>query len=198
MELTPTLLWYSALVLAVGALRLFELRISARRRRALAARGLPPVEEPHYREMVLFHTGMLIGCLVEAWLARRPPIPAVAGPALGLLLLANALRWWVIATLGPHWNVQIMGSLPLGVVTGGPYRFVRHPNYVAVFLEFVALPLVHSAWAVAAVGAALHVWVLSHRIRAEEAMLFASDEYRRLMGDKPRFLPRLAPGRERR
>jgi len=101
----------------------------------------------------------------------------------------NALRWWVIATLGPHWNVQVMGSTKLGVVTSGPYRFVRHPNYVAVFVELAALPLVHGAWLTALAGSALHVLVLRRRIAAEESVLLADETYRRAMQAKPRFIP---------
>ena len=100
---------------------------------------------------------------------------------------------WVIATLGPHWNVQIMDSARLGVVTGGPFRFIRHPNYVAVFLELLALPLVHGAWLTALLGGACHVWVLAHRIRAEETALLAHASTGSVMGGKPRFFPRLLP-----
>jgi methyltransferase len=184
-----SLVAFTVLVLAVGAGRIVELVISQRRRRALAARGAAPVTEPHFRAMVLLHTGILAGALVEAWVTRRPVVPALAVAAGLLLAAATALRWWVIATLGPHWNVRIMSSLSLGVVTGGPFRYIRHPNYLAVFVELLALPLVHSAYLTAALGAAAHVWVLFHRIRAEEAMLLADPEYRASMAGKPRFLP---------
>ena len=135
---------------------------------------------------------LLVAALAEAWLVPRAPIAVVSPLALVVLLGANALRLWVIATLGPHWNVQIMDSAPLGVVTGGPFRFIRHPNYVAVFLELLALPLVHGAWITALGGAACHVWVLAHRIRAEEAALLAHPSYQQLMGGKPRFIPTIA------
>lgn len=184
---------FSALLVAVGANRLVELRVSNRRRRALAAAGARPVDEPHFGAMVALHTGVLAAAGVEAWVSGRTPPPALAGSALALVLLANLLRWWVIATLGPHWNVRVMNSLPMGVVASGPFRYVRHPNYVAVFIELLALPLVHAAYVTAAVGSAVHVWVLYHRIRTEEAMLLAHAEYRNLMGAKPRFVPRLRP-----
>src|SRR6185369_15280419 len=102
---------------------------------------------------------------------------------------ANLLRWWVIATMGAHWNVQVMGSTALGVVTGGPFRWVRHPNYVAVFVELGALPLVHGAFITAAAGAALHALVLRRRIALEEAILLADPRYREAMAGKPRFVP---------
>lgn len=176
---------------AVGACRLIELRLSRRHQRALAARGIARVPEPQFRFMVAVHTGILVGAAVEVLLWRRPFYPALAGAALALVALANMLRFWVIATMGPHWNVQVMGSTArLGVVTDGPFRYIRHPNYVAVFVELCALPLVHTAWVTAAVGATLHALVLRRRIAVEEAVLLADPVYREAMAGKPRFLPR--------
>jgi methyltransferase len=196
MTTTLSLPLFSALVALVGLMRLLELARSRRNRRALQAGGARPVTEPHFRAMVLVHVSVLAGALLEAWITRRAPAPALAASMLLLVLGANALRLWVIATLGAHWNVAIMDSIRdqpgWGVVTAGPYRLVRHPNYVAVFVELCALPLVHAAYFTAALGAAAHLLVLYHRIRAEEEVLLAHAEYRAAMGDKPRFLPRLA------
>ena len=111
---------------------------------------------------------------------------------MGVLFLgANALRWWVIRTLGAHWNVQVMDSARLGVVTTGPYRWVRHPNYTAVFVEMLALPLIHTAWITALAGGAAHAWVLRGRVAAEERVLLADPLYRAEMSAKPRFVPSL-------
>jgi methyltransferase len=190
MELTSSLVWFWTLLVAVGILRLSEMRVSKRRQRALAVKGIPRVKEPHFLAMVILHTSILVGAGVEATVWNRPAIPIVTVVALVAVAAANALRIWVIATMGPHWNVQIMNSLPLGVVTEGPFRFVRHPNYVAVFVELAALPLVHGAWVTAALGSAAHIWVLSQRIRAEEAVLLAHPTYRQAMAEVPRFFPR--------
>lgn len=189
MPLSLSLPAFTALVVLVGLLRIFELRISQRRRLALTARGAVPVGERHFGAMVLLHAGILGGSLGEAWIVQRPIVLWITVPALMLVVGANALRWWVIATLGPHWNVRIMSSLSLGVVTTGPFRFVRHPNYVAVFVEMAALPLVHGAYLTAALGALAHVWVLAQRIAAEESVLLSDPTYRSAMGPKPRFLP---------
>ncbi|HVU49957.1 MAG TPA: isoprenylcysteine carboxylmethyltransferase family protein [Polyangia bacterium] len=182
---------FLALLAAVGLGRLVEMRLSRRHQRALAAQGARREPEPGFAAMVALHTGVLVASAVEVVALRRPFLPAVAVPALIAFALANALRWWVIATLGTHWNVQVVGSLSLGVVTGGPYRFVRHPNYVAVFVELLALPLVHGAWLTAVAGAALHVPVLRRRLALEEAVLGADATYRAAMSGKPRFVPRL-------
>jgi methyltransferase len=188
---------YLGLLAAVGLGRLLEMRLSRRHQRALAARGATRAPEPGFALMVALHTGVLVAAALEVVGLRRPFTPALGVPALVVFALSNGLRAWVIATLGPHWNVQVVGSLDLGVVTGGPYRWVRHPNYVAVFVELLALPLVHGAWLTAAAGAALHVVVLRRRLALEEAVLAADPTYRRLMADKPRFVPRARarPGR---
>ena len=194
MELTTSLQLYWALLLAIGAVRLAELGLSRRRQRALAQRGVARAPEPHFAAMVLLHTSVLLGAGIEAMLAGRAPVAALSVLALLVVAGAIALRIWVIVTMGPHWNAQIMDSVPLGVVAHGPFRWIRHPNYVAVFLELLALPLVHAAWITAAAGTGAHVWVLYHRIRAEESVLLAHPEYRATMAQKPRFIPGFGPG----
>lgn len=190
MNVAGTKVVFTALVLAVGVLRLLEMRVSRQRQRALAAdAGARPLRERVFPFMVALHTAVLVGAIVEVWSTDRAFRPVLASVALVLVAAANALRLWVIATLGRHWNVRIVSSLSLGVVSGGPYRFVRHPNYVAVFVELLALPLVHGAFVTAFVGAALHALVLRARVRSEDAVLLADAGYRAAMGGKPRFLP---------
>jgi methyltransferase len=187
--LAPTI-FFLALVGAVAACRLVELRLSRRHQRALAARGAAPLREPVFPAMVALHTGILAGAVAETFLLARPFVVELALPAVVLVALANALRFWVIATLGVQWNVRVVASTPsLGVVTGGPYRLVRHPNYVAVFVELAALPLVHGAWLTALAGALLHAGVLYRRVGLEESVLMADESYRRAFDHKPRFFP---------
>jgi methyltransferase len=138
---------------------------------------------------VALHTAILVGAVVEVLALHRPFVAVVGVPALGLFALANLLRFWVIATLGVHWNVRVVRSMPLGVVTTGPYRFVRHPNYLAVFVELLALPLVHGAILTAVAGAALHALILRRRVALEESVLMTDDAYRRAFIGKPRFVP---------
>lgn len=182
---------YLLLLGAVGVGRLLELRLSKRNQRRLAAQGVARLAEPHFRWMVLVHVGVLVSAALEAALLHRRFIPGLA-LAMGLLfVLANGLRWWVIRTLSEHWNVGVMASARLGVVTRGPFRWVRHPNYLAVFIELLALPLIYTAWITALVGGVAHVWVLRRRLAVEEAVLAANPGYQAAMGAKPRFLPRL-------
>lgn len=182
---------FLGLLLAVGLLRLVEMRISRRHQKEMAARGAAKVDEPKFRWMVLLHTAVLIGAALEVAILKRPFLPWLAAPMFIIFLAANALRWWVIRSLGAHWNVQVVDSTRLGVVTSGPFRYVRHPNYAAVFSELLALPLIHTAWITAIAGAIAHIGVLAQRLSTEERVLFANPDYRAAMTGKPRFLPGL-------
>jgi methyltransferase len=172
-----------------------ELAMSRQHQRELATRGIPKAHDPCFRWMVMLHAGVLAGAAIEVWLLRRPLIPVLATAMAVLFALANVLRWWVILTLGAHWNVQVMDSAGLGVIDRGPFRLVRHPNYAAVFLELAALPLIHTAWLTALIGSSAHVWVLSRRLAVEEAVLLEHPEYRATMAGKPRFVPSVFGGR---
>lgn len=182
---------YLALLALVGLLRLVELRISRSHQRELVGRGIEKRADPQFRWMVALHTTVLWGAAIEVIVLRRPFLLGLAIPMAALFLLATALRWWVIRTMGAHWNVEVMASGPLGVVTSGPFRWVRHPNYLAVFVELVTLPLIHTAWITALIAAAGNALVLRHRLRVEEPVLDASPAYRAAMAGKPRFLPKL-------
>jgi methyltransferase len=182
---------FVALVAAVAALRFVELRISRKNQQKLTAQGARKAADPRFPAMVALHTAVLAGAAAEVVFLARPFYPVLGATMGALFLAANALRWWVIRTLGAHWNVQVMDSARLGVVTTGPYRWVRHPNYTAVFVEMFSLPLIHTAWITAAAGSAAHAWVLRGRVVAEEQVLLADPTYRKEMGDKPRFFPRI-------
>ncbi len=182
---------YLTLLCVVALLRLYELRISRQHQREMLVHGACQVDEPRFRWMVLLHTAVLIGAACEVVFLRRPLIPILAASCFVVFVAANAVRWWVIRTLGEHWNVQVMNSTRLGVITSGPFRYVRHPNYAAVFVEMLVLPLIHTAWITALVGSAAHVLVLSQRLATEEKVLFSDAHYRDAMSGKPRFLPGL-------
>ena len=184
-----TTIFFLALVGIVAGCRIVELRLSRRHQRELAAGGAAALREPVFPAMVALHTGILAGAVAETLLLARPFVVEMAIPAVVLVAAANALRFWVIATLGVHWNVRVVPSMPLGVVTDGPYRFVRHPNYVAVVLEMAALPLVHTAYLTALVGSALNAWLLAVRIRVEERALREHAGYDEALAGRGRFLP---------
>ena len=160
---------YYLLILAVGIERLVELVVAQRNARWSFAQGGKEFGRGHYPVMVVLHTGLLAGCLVEA--VYRPFVPALGWPMLVVVLAAQGLRWWCIATLGHQWNTRVVVIPDAARVTGGPYRFFSHPNYVAVVVEGIALPLVHTAWVTAVVFTALNAVVLQTRIRVENTAL---------------------------
>ena len=165
--------WYALLVAAVGVERLAELRLSARNARWAGARGAVESGRRHYPFMVALHVGLLAGCVTEVALLDRPFLPALGWPALALLLAAQGLRWWCVGTLGPRWNTRVIVVPGMPLVERGPYRWrgLPHPNYLAVVLEGLALPLVHTAWLTAAAFTLLNAPVLAVRIRCEDAAL---------------------------
>ncbi|WP_030452310.1 isoprenylcysteine carboxyl methyltransferase family protein [Herbidospora cretacea] len=163
--------WYAVLVALVGAERLAELVVAKRNLRWSLDRGGIVAGQGHYPFMVVLHTGLLAGCLIEVYAAGRPFVPALGWTMLALVAASQALRWWCIRTLGHQWNTQVVVVPGLKAVTGGPYRFLRHPNYVAVAVEGLALPLVHSAWVTALVFTVLNAGLMVVRIRCEEAAL---------------------------
>jgi methyltransferase len=183
--------WYLLFLAIVGLERLYELVVSKRHQKAMADEGVEKVAEPHFKAMVLVHTGVLIAAYAEVVLLQRPFVPALAAVMGVAFLIATALRVWVIRTMRTHWNVEIMASAPLGVVTEGPYRFIRHPNYLAVVLEMLAIPLIHGAWLTAVVASLANAWVLAQRLAVEERVLLADPRYREAMGPKARFVPGL-------
>jgi methyltransferase len=163
------MLWYTLLIAAVAVERVAELVVSQRNLTWSRARGGIESGARHYPLMVVLHIGLLVGCLVEAM--YRPFMPALGWPMLALVLAAQGLRWWCIVTLGRQWNTRVVVVPDATRVTGGPYRFVPHPNYVAVIIEGVALPLVHTAWITAVVFTVLNAALLRTRIRVENAAL---------------------------
>jgi methyltransferase len=163
---------FTVLVALVGLERLAELVVSRRNAAWSAQRGGVEHGAGHYPVMVVLHTGFLLAMLVEAWLRRPEVSPTLAWSMLLLVVIAQALRWWCIATLGPRWNTRVIIVPGLAPVSSGPYRFLAHPNYVAVVLEGVALPLVHGAWVTAVLFTIANAALLIVRIRVEDAALF--------------------------
>ncbi|WP_137119672.1 isoprenylcysteine carboxyl methyltransferase family protein [Segeticoccus rhizosphaerae] len=162
---------FTVLVALVGVERLAELVVARAHSRRSLERGGIERGRSHYPFMVVLHTGLLAGALAEVWWRRPDFVPALGWTVLVLVVLAQGLRWWCIATLGDRWTTRVIVVPGLPLVRGGPYRLMRHPNYVAVVTEGFALPLVHSAWVTALVFTALNAALLAVRIRVEDAAL---------------------------
>ncbi|MEV7118809.1 isoprenylcysteine carboxyl methyltransferase family protein [Kitasatospora griseola] len=162
---------YTVLIALVAVERLAELLVARRNAAWSLARGGVEYGRGHYPPMVALHTGLLMGCLLEVRWAERPFLPGLGWPMLVLALAAQGLRWWCIGVLGPRWNTRVIVVPGLPLVAGGPYRWLRHPNYLAVAVEGFALPLVHTAWVTALGFTVLNSLLLATRLRCEEAAL---------------------------
>ena len=180
---------YFALLAAVGLERLFELWLSRRNARRALARGGIECDAGHYPFMKVLHLAFLVSCAAEVVLLRRAFHPALAAVMLVAAALAQALRYWSIWSLGDRWNVRVIVVPGDSVITRGPYRLVRHPNYVAVAIEGVALPMIHTAWLTALVFTLANAALLAVRIGCEERALASHTDYRAALGDRARFLP---------
>jgi methyltransferase len=164
---------FTALVLAVALERVAELVISQRNASWAFSRGGVESGRGHYPVMVVLHTGLLVGALVEVWWRRPDTAAWLTWSMVGLVVLSQALRWWCITTLGRRWNTRVVVVPGLPLVRSGPYRRLPHPNYVAVVVEGIALPLVHGAWLTALVFTLANAALLTVRIRIEDRALAA-------------------------
>lgn len=163
---------YVTLLVLVGGQRLVELAISRRNAREVMARGGREFGRRHMVALVVLHALFLPACAIEVLALSRPFVPGVGAAMLAVLLAAQVLRYWAIHALGRHWNVRILVEPGAPLVKRGPYRYIRHPNYVAVALEGIALPLIHTAWITAVAFTVVNAWLLLRvRIPAEERAL---------------------------
>jgi methyltransferase len=178
------------LLALVIALRLGELYLSRRRLREDSQAGRAAViPEPGYPVMVAVHAGWIAGCALEPYLTGAALRPWLTAGALAAWGLALALRLWLMIALGRFWNVRLVQRAAQPVITAGPYRYLRHPNYLAVLLEIAALPLAIGAYGTAAVATLANAWVLWRRIAREEAYLFSVPGYAAAFGSKKRLIP---------
>src|SRR5262249_3693983 len=149
-----------ALVGAVALARLLELSLAHRNAAWVRSQGGVEHGRGHYPFMVLLHASLLAACIVEPALAPQPFAPSRFIAGVVALLLAQGLRWWTIATLGRRWTTRVIVLPGWPLVTGGPFRLLRHPNYLAVAVEVAALPLAVGAWRTALVASALNAVLL--------------------------------------
>jgi methyltransferase len=162
---------YFVFLALVGIERLLELRVSRQNAEWALARGGIELGAPQMFWMKLLHTSFFFSCVLEVLLLNRPFLPWLAVPMFALSVAAQLLRYSAIAALGERWNVRVIVVPGMAMVRTGPYRFLRHPNYLAVVLEMFAIPLVHTAVITATVFSVLNLVMLRVRIRCEESAL---------------------------
>lgn len=162
---------FTLVLLLVACERIVELIVSKRNLDWSFSQGGIEYGRAHYKYMVAIHIFLLVGALGEVWTTRPILRPVLFWGFFALAMGTQALRWWCIGTLGKRWNTLVVINPGLSVVTGGPYRWLKHPNYVAVVIEGIALPMVGFAWRTALIFTVLNIFVLSARLKSENAAL---------------------------
>jgi methyltransferase len=163
-----TRLLFAAFVAALGVQRLFELRLSGRNERRMRQRGGREHTPETYPWIVALHGTWFAAVLLEVFAGRRTFHPRLAALAFSLFAVGQALRLTAIRTLGSRWSTRVItvpGELP---VQHGIYRYLRHPNYLGVELEIIAVPLLHSAYLTSLVFGVANALLLRSRIHHEE------------------------------
>ena len=161
-------------VALVAFQRILELRLSSRHERALRAKGARERGAGHYPFIVGLHAGWLVSMLLEGW-ARGAGLSALWPLWMALFLVGQALRYWAISSLGERWTTRVIVLRGAPLVERGPYRHVRHPNYLAVALEILSAPLIFGASFTALAFTLLNAAVLWVRIRTEATALRGAD-----------------------
>ncbi len=169
-------LWWVLLFLA--AERGVELLIARRNRRRLLERGGRERFPESYREIVAMHILFLLALIVEGY-PWQVPLDLLTWASLAALVLLQMLRYWCIASLGMFWNTRILVLPGAPVRKRGPYRVMRHPNYLAVTLEFLFLPLLFRAPLTLLIFSLANLIILRRRIALEERALREETDYQR-------------------
>lgn len=171
--------------------RLVELGIAKRNERLMKVKGAVEFGQEHYGYMVGLHVAFLLSFLLEVLLLSKQISPL--WPVLfSLFIGAQIMRVWAITTLGQFWNTKIIILPNADVVKKGPYKFLRHPNYLVVSLEIIAIPLLFQAYITAFIFTILNAWMLSVRIPSEErALNKTTSDYSNYEQEKSRFTPKI-------
>lgn len=196
LPLSTTQIIFLVIVALMIVQRLLELRHSNKNEAIMLAAGGREHSPAHFQFMKAVHTLWFVAMLAEVLLfapARGFFVTQswhwwLAGGALIATLLGQTLRYAAIRTLGTRWSVRIMTVPDSPAVSGGVYRFIRHPNYLGVILEIAAVPLLHGAFLTSIGFTLLNALVLWIRIRAEEQALRDENEYAQRLGDRARFV----------
>ncbi|HXT16477.1 MAG TPA: isoprenylcysteine carboxylmethyltransferase family protein [Gemmatimonadaceae bacterium] len=191
--MNPLQFAFTALVLAVAMQRLWEVRRSAKHQRTLIALGAREHAHEQLAWMRVLHAGWLAATLIEAWLVPRDVPTAVMLIAAVAFAAGQTLRALAMHALGPRWTISVITLPGEPAIAKGIFRHLRHPNYLGVCLELLALPVIGGAYVTAIVASIANGVLLFFRIRAEEAALRCDSLYESTLGDKPRFIPGVMP-----
>ncbi|MBO1000108.1 isoprenylcysteine carboxyl methyltransferase [Bacillus sp. SD075] len=174
---------FAIFIILIAIQRLVELYIAKQNEKQLKVAGAVEYGESHYKWMVLMHLSFFIVLIIEVAVLERN----VAGlwPIwLPLFLIAQSGRIWVIQSLGKHWNTKIIVLPDADVVKKGPYKYIKHPNYIIVATEIIVISLLFNAYYTAIIFSLLNVWMMTVRIPLEEKALKEHTEYSAVFKEK--------------
>ena len=183
---------YFVLLALIAVQRLLEMRTSRRNCAALGPDAQSPDPRGNWTAMVVLHALLLVLPGVEVfWTQRVAPAP-LFWAGLVALGAAQLLRFWALRTLGPMWNARGLIHRDQHIVSSGPYQYIKHPNYLAVLIELVAIPVIGGAWRSLGLLLLPHLIVLWRRIKGEEALLRETGSWSHDMAGKAAFYPKRA------
>jgi methyltransferase len=170
--------------------RLTELAIARKNEKWMKSHGALEFGSGHYPAMVMIHSAFILSMFAEVVFFHRE-LSAYWPVLLVLFVLTQLMRIWALMSLGPYWNTKIIVLPSAKIVKKGPYRFIKHPNYVIVALELIIIPLMFNAYWTAAIFTILNIVILSVRIPAEEKALAQLTQYESEFRENGRFIPNL-------
>jgi methyltransferase len=170
--------------------RLMELRIAKRNETWMKAQGAIEFGSRHYRYLVLMHLCFFISLLTEK-IALNKGMSPLWPVIFGIFLLAQTVRVWALLSLGRFWNTKIIVLPNAEVVLNGPYRYIKHPNYLVVAVELAVIPLLFGAYLTAIIFSIVNAIMMFIRIPEEEYALQNLTEYSYCFQGRNRFLPKL-------
>lgn len=182
------MLFFVLVLSMVGMQRLVELSIAKRNERWMRQAGAYEVGAGHYPFIVLMHSFFFISLLAEVLYFKRD-LANWGVLLLALFLLLQLIRVWTLLSLGKFWNTKIIVLPGASVIKKGPYKYMRHPNYMVVALELLLLPLAFQAYLTALIFTLLNIAVMALRIPLEEKALQQATNYEQEFKAKSRFYP---------
>ena len=180
---------FGCLITFVVAQRLVELIIAKRNEKVLKKKGAIEVGEEHYKWIILLHVLFFASLIVEVYV-RHIQFTYWSFVPLALFIAAQSLRLWSLYTLGEFWNTKIIVLPGESVIASGPYRYLKHPNYLVVAIEIFTLPLMFHAYFTMIAFSLLNALVIVMiRIPDEEKALAEVTDYHKKMSNRKRFVP---------